>query len=131
MDDVDPVRVFVAEDQPEMRALIARMLRQDGYEVIEAGDGPALIDSLVRSIVDEARMPDLIITDIRMPGASGLDVVARLRRSDWSTPIIFITAFGDHQAHAEAKRLGAVGCLDKPFDLDELRSMVRSLHDRK
>ncbi|HYX92402.1 MAG TPA: response regulator [Myxococcaceae bacterium] len=129
MDDVDSVRVFVAEDQPEMRALIARVLRQDGYEVIEAGDGTALIDSLVRSMVDDARMPDLIITDIRMPGASGLDVAARLRRSDWTTPIIFITAFGDDQAHAEARRLGAVGCLDKPFDLDELRAMVRSLHE--
>jgi DNA-binding response OmpR family regulator len=129
MDDVDSVRVFVAEDQPEMRALIARVLRQDGYEVIEASDGTALIDSLVRSMVDDARMPDLIITDIRMPGASGLDVVARLRRSDWTTPIIFITAFGDDQAHAEARRLGAVGCLDKPFDLDELRAMVRSLHE--
>lgn len=125
--DTDGVRIFVAEDQPEMRALISWALRRDGYEVIEAEDGKMLVDAIVRGILDHARMPDLIITDVRMPGATGLEVAARLRRADWRTPIVFITAFGDEEVHAEAARLGAVSCVDKPFELDALRALVRSI----
>ena len=120
-------RIFVAEDQLEMRALISRALRTDGYEVVEAQDGAGLIEALVSTMLKDARAPDLIVTDVRMPGCSGLDVVARLRRADQLTPVIFITAFGDDETHAEAERLGAAKCLDKPFDMEDLRGLVKAL----
>jgi CheY-like chemotaxis protein len=117
-----PVRVLVAEDQREMRVLMCEVLRREGYEVVEAASGTELIDRLVQGLLadGDARGPDLIVTDVRMPGCSGLEVLARLRRNDWSTPVILITAFGDLATHAEAQRLGAACVLDKPFELDEL-----------
>lgn len=124
----EPLRVLLAEDQPQMRSLLCGMLIRDGYEVIEVEDGPSLLRALISGLLEEhARAPDLIITDVRMPGLTGLEVLARLRREDWDTPIILITAFGDEELHAEATRLGATRVLDKPFELDELRGAVREL----
>ncbi len=124
----EPLRVLLAEDQPEMRSLLRSALVRDGYEVIEAEDGPSLIRAIISGLLDEhARAPDLIITDVRMPGFTGLEVLARLRREEWSTPVILITAFGDEALHAEAARLGATCVLDKPFEVEDLRAAVRGL----
>lgn len=118
-------RILVADDQTEMRTLIRKMLVRRGYEVVEASDGPGLVRVLVDGLTaEEARAPDLIITDVRMPGFTGLEVLARLRREQWTTPVILITAFGDVQLHREALRLGAACVLNKPFDMDELRGAV-------
>ncbi len=71
---------------------------------------------------------DVVVSDIRMPGASGLDLLAGLRRDDWTTPVVLITAFGDPGGrHAEAYRLGADAVLDKPLDVDDLRLVVQTL----
>lgn len=126
---VEPValtRVLVAEDNDEMRALIAERLRREGYEVVEAKDGPALINAIVRGVTDERpqRTPDVIVTDVRMPGCSGLEVLERMRKNDWHTPVILITAFADPELVEEAERLGAAVVLDKPLDLDLLASVV-------
>lgn len=124
-----PPRVVVAEDQPEMRELIATMLRREGYAVTEAIDGGALFDVLIETLDNKInpQIPELIVTDIWMPGCSGLEVLSRLRRFDWSTRVIVITAFGDQTAHTEARRLGAALVLDKPFDLATLRTAARNL----
>lgn len=121
-------RVLLAEDDPEMRRMMAGALRRRGYEVQETGDGRELVEALVRAVTgaDELR-PHLIISDVRMPGHSGLEVLARLRRVDLATPVILITAFGDARTHEEARRLGASTLLDKPFDLDDLCGAVQSL----
>jgi two-component system, response regulator, stage 0 sporulation protein F len=120
-----PPRVLVADDQTEMRTLIRKMLVRRGYEVVEATDGPDLVRVLVEGLTaEESRAPDLIITDVRMPGFTGLEVLARLRREQWTTPVILITAFGDTQLHREALRLGATCVLNKPFDMDELKGAV-------
>jgi CheY-like chemotaxis protein len=124
----EPLRVLLAEDQPEMRSLVRSALVRDGYEVIEAEDGPSVIRALIDGLLaDQSRAPDLIITDVRMPGFTGLEVLARLRREQWATPVILITAFGDEALHTEAKRLGATRVLDKPFELEDLREAVRGL----
>nr|WP_276203615.1 response regulator [Hyalangium minutum] len=116
----------MADDQPEMRRLIRGALVRDGYEVVEVANGPALIHALISGLLEEqTRAPDLIITDVRMPGMTGLEVLARLRREAWSIPFILITAFGDEALHREAERLGAARVLDKPFELAELRAAVR------
>ncbi|MGE6756694.1 response regulator [Corallococcus sp. AB049A] len=118
-------RILVADDQTEMRTLIRKMLVRRGYDVVEAADGPDLVRVLVEGLTaEESRAPDLIITDVRMPGFTGLEVLARLRREQWTTPVILITAFGDVQLHREALRLGAACVLNKPFDMDELRGAV-------
>ncbi|HET6436570.1 MAG TPA: response regulator [Anaeromyxobacter sp.] len=124
-------RALVAEDDPEMRALICAVVRRDGYVVLEAKNG-AEFARLVRSEVIRPRLGlpvDIIITDMVMPARSGLDVVAWLRLHDFITPVVLVTAFGSDEVHEEARRLGAA-VLDKPFELDELRRVVRNLEHR-
>jgi DNA-binding response OmpR family regulator len=111
-----------------MRALLRRALKRRGYDVVDAPDGPELIRSIVEGLMEkETQVPDLIVTDVRMPGFSGLEVLARLRREGWTTPVILITAFGDTQLHEEAARLGAACVLDKPFAMEDLCSAVEAL----
>ena len=121
-------RVLLAEDNDEMRTLLAAILRADGYQVVEAKDGRELLSGLLAAR-ERGRPPtiDLVVSDIRMPACSGLAVLERLREVDWSIPVILITAFGSQETHSRARSLGAALVLDKPFDLEELRHAVRSV----
>jgi DNA-binding response OmpR family regulator len=124
--------VLLAEDEIEMRGLIARTLRKENCDILEARDGSQLIRLLITHVLVPrgAREPvDLIISDIRMPGANGLDVLAALRRQDAVTPVILITAFGDPEIQLEAYKQGAVMVMNKPFEMEDLRVLVRSLVD--
>jgi CheY-like chemotaxis protein len=116
--------VLLAEDDPAFRLLIASVLEQEGYEVVEAADGLALLANIEATLRRERADSFLIVADIRMPGLTGLDVLAILRCANWATPVILITAFGDEATHAEGQELGAAAVLDKPFNVEELRSTV-------
>jgi CheY-like chemotaxis protein len=117
--------VLLAEDDLELRKLIATTLRDGGYEVVEAANGMELLDSLELTVA--RRSPYAIVSDVRMPLLSGMDVLAVIRASSTEVPVILITAFGDSDTHHEAHDLGAVGILDKPFDLSALTSLLGSL----
>lgn len=124
-------RVVLAEDDDEMRSLLASRLRKDGFEVLEAQDG-AELEALIEA-AHEARslssgsIVDLVISDARMPQQSGLDALQGLRKNDADTPFILITAFGDTHTHSEAFRLGANAVFDKPFEVDDLCTAVINL----
>lgn len=123
-------RVLLAEDDAALRALLARLLRQEGCDVIEACDGLDLfsrIEAEVNTSGRKAHSIALVVSDIRMPGLSGLEVLSILRCGFWDTPVILLTAFGDDRTHAEARELGATRVFDKPFDLDEFRRVVREM----
>lgn len=124
-----PARVLVAEDEEELRDLVAATLRRDGYEVVTARDGGELLDRLASArLRDEAHTPiDLIISDVRMPGWTGLQILSGIRSTDWATPVILITGFGDRETRREAARLGVAAFFDKPFDLDDLRTAVLNI----
>jgi CheY-like chemotaxis protein len=115
-------RVLIAEDDGELRRLIAGVLRQDGLDVIEATDGFHMLDLLAAAFVGApgALMPDMIISDIRMPGPNGIEILAGLRASGFQIPILLMTAFGDDETHTRAYRSGADAVLDKPVDTDDL-----------
>jgi len=109
-----------------MRTLLAESLRSDGYRVEEAESGAALARAIAARLERRHLASlDLIVSDVRLPGLSGLEVIDALRSVDWSVPVIVMTAFGDEDVRAEALRLGAVAVLDKPFDVESLRSVVR------
>ena len=119
---VAPV-IVVAEDDDELRHLLAHRLRRAGAAVIEARTGLELVELLSPPMtggpVAETPRAELVISDLRMPGLTGLEVVALVRSVDWALPVILMTGFGDAEAHAEARRLGAA-LYDKPVDLDAL-----------
>lgn len=115
------IRVLVAEDDPEMRALVAQTLREAGVEVELACDGHEL-----RARLDDLNA-DAVISDVRLPGWSGLSALGWLGLNRPEIPVILITGFGDAITHARARQLGAVAVYDKPLDVIELRSLVLKL----
>lgn len=123
------IRVLLAEDDEELRELLASMLARDGYEVIQVADGTGLLNYLSSVHIREGHADpvDLIVTDIQMPGWTGLQVLQSIRERDWATPVILITGFGNSEVHREASRLGATAFFDKPFDVDDLRTAVLNL----
>ena len=126
--EVAAPRILLAEDDAAMRAMLAQALRRDGYDVIEVHDGGELLMRIEQAMGhgDTDRPFDLVISDVRMPYLSGVEVLAELWRIDsLSTPVILITAFGDPSLHEEAQQLGAVAVIDKPFELEDIRTAVR------
>lgn len=123
-------RVILAEDDDEMRALLSTRLQKEGLSVIEVPDGlrlTRLLQALALGSKHDEPGVDLIVSDVRMPGRSGLEALAALKDSEVRIPFIMITGFGDLSTHAEALRLGAAAVFDKPFDLDDLCSAVVEL----
>jgi len=126
-------RVLLAEDDEDTRVMIATALRQDGYEVIEARSGAELLDYVGASVLfaDGSPPPDCIVSDIRMPGFTGTGVLAGLRDTGCDTPFVIITAFGSDESREGAHRIGADAVFHKPFDIDDLRTVVRNLLPRR
>jgi len=123
-------RVLVVEDDHEMRGMLSDFLDASGYQVIEAASGAEAIELVLQRWGCTGPLEpsfDLIITDVRMSGFSGLDLLELVRTARLKAPVIVITAFGAADVHAEAIRLGAVATFDKPFDLDRLAETARAL----
>ena len=117
--------IFLADDDPDMRNLLASSLRRAGYQVELAASGDALVDKVLEADA-RGRPPDLIISDVRMGGRDGLSVLAWVSRRFANLPVILITAFGDERTHARAVALGAAAVLNKPFELAALRERVEA-----
>lgn len=114
--------ILLAEDDAELRELLALVLEGAGYRVTPCANGLQLLRQMERAN-DHA----LIISDLRMPGLSGLEILEQQRGRGLSTPFICMTAFGDEQTHSNARRLGAVATIDKPFDLDDMIALVEGI----
>ena len=117
--DRPPARILVVDDERSMRELLAIVLRREGYEVLLATSGQAAIETLEREPVD------LLISDIKMPDLSGVDVLRAAKQVDRDILGIMITAFASTDTAVEAMRLGACDYLSKPFDIDLLKMKVR------
>jgi two-component system response regulator PilR (NtrC family) len=117
--DRRPPRILVVDDERSMRELLAIVLRREGYEVLLAENGRSAIDLLGREPVD------ILISDIKMPDLSGVDVLRAAKKIDQDILGIMITAFASTETAVEAMRLGACDYLSKPFDIDLLKMKVR------
>src|SRR5271157_1027156 len=119
--------ILVIDDSLEMRSLLERsILAPLGYHVLLAPDGKSGLEAAVRN------SPDLIFLDMSMPGMSGLEMLAALRRTECKSPVIFMTSFGTENIAVEAFRLGVRDYLDKPFTLEEVqRAVDRALHESR
>ncbi len=114
-------RVFIVEDRESLRGLLEKALTQEGYEVESAADGETGIRRL------RERPFDLVLTDLKLPGASGLEVLEASRAEQPATPVVVMTAHGTVGAAVEAMKLGAMDFLEKPVEIDELFALVGSL----
>jgi twitching motility two-component system response regulator PilH len=116
-------RVLVVDDSATIRAVLGKMLMQDGYEVLKAADGESAIE------MAQSQLPDLIFLDIVLPGLSGFAVLRALRRegATRTTPIIMMS--GNQQATEQfyVQRFGADGFVKKPFGRAEVFHAIRSL----
>ena len=127
----DPPRILLAEDDVEMRRLVADALRGDGYVVLEVQDGGRLLVTLAHEYVGRGgqRLVDLVVTDVRMPVCSGLQILEQMRAARWPVPVILMTAFGDAETLRRAHSLDAL-LFVKPFEVDDLRIAVGRLLGR-
>lgn len=123
------LRVVLAEDDVEFRRLLARTLRIHGYEVVETSTGVDFLELFADALFKNANLDavcDLIVTDVRMPGLSGLTILDGLRNAGCEIPAIVVTAFGDDTTREAARSLNAT-LIDKPFELDELCELADRL----
>lgn len=111
-------RVLVVDDEPSIRTVLKAHLSRDGHEVATATDGADAVGMLGASPYD------LVISDLKMPGLSGLELLAWCIREQPGLPVILITAHGTVDTAVEALKLGAQDFITKPFDLDELKQAV-------
>ncbi|HKA13752.1 MAG TPA: response regulator [Myxococcota bacterium] len=127
----DESTVLLVEDDWEMRALLAEVLRREGYGVIEVADGNGALEWLGPGFLRGKRehLPSVIVSDIWLPYCSGIEILESTRLAPRRLPVVLITGFGDVDTHRRARELGAVCVLDKPFTMDALRAAVKiALH---
>jgi two-component system response regulator AtoC len=118
--------ILVVDDKDSMRSMLVETLNQEGYRVDAAPSGRKALD-LVHN-----KSYDLVLTDLRMPDISGLEVLSEIKDSDKETSVILMTAYGTIEDAVSAMKLGAYDFITKPFDTDHLCVLVsRALENRR
>ncbi|HVZ24529.1 MAG TPA: response regulator [Sediminibacterium sp.] len=115
------MKILVAEDEPLLLKTIELKLKKEGYEVLTATDGRAAIAAI------QEQEPDMVITDIMMPYASGLEIVSVVQKGAKKIPTIILSAMEQEQVVMEAFELGADDYITKPFSLNEMVMRVKKL----
>jgi len=111
-------RVLIVDDEKNMRWVLGQALSTEGFEVAEAADGQAALDSVAE------QEPDIMVLDHRMPAPDGMQVLRTLRGKGLTFPIIMLTAHGNVATAVDAMKAGASEYLTKPFDLEELKLAI-------
>ena len=121
----DRPRLLIIEDEPDLRGYLTRLFTKDGYAVEAAGDAETALTLL------ESNAPDMVITDVMLPGQSGLDLLTALRQDERMArlPVVVLTARADAESAVEAFAAGADDFVVKPFNSAELLARVRA-HDQ-
>lgn len=111
-------RVLLIDDNQDLAENLAELLADEGFEAIIAGTGEQALDTLAEQHFD------LVITDMRMPGMSGLEVIRQVARRWPGLPVVVMTAYTRDAVLSEAQRAGAIGILPKPFDMGHFVEVV-------
>ena len=109
-------KILVADDEQNLRRVLTALLRRDGHEVVQAATGLEAIDRLADV--------DVVITDLRMPGADGMEVLRTASKNHPHVPVIMITAYGSVGQAVEAIKAGAFDYIEKPFEQDSIRIII-------
>ncbi|MSP23716.1 MAG: sigma-54-dependent Fis family transcriptional regulator, partial [Myxococcales bacterium] len=115
----DRHQILVVDDEANLRRVLAAQLERDGYEVHTAQDGGQAIEFIREHHVD------LVITDLRMPRVSGMELLRLMQTEEPELPVVILTAHATVDTAVDALKLGAVDYISKPFDQEEIRRAVR------
>jgi len=112
--------ILIVDDEPSWRQILAHYLNRKGFYVKEAGSGVEALQTLAKF------KPDLIFSDVRMPDMNGFDLLDNIKKLPKlsATPVVFCSAIDDFDAKKVAKDLGAAGYLVKPFDEEEISTLL-------
>ena len=110
--------LLLVEDKPELRAMLRKALERSGWSVDEAADGTTAVSKL------RARRYILVLSDLKLPGCSGIEVLRESKSADPTIPVILVTAFGSIEEAVTAMKEGAFDFIQKPVDLDHLNLLV-------
>ena len=113
---MQPAKILVADDEQNLRRVLVALLRREGHEVVQAASGLEAIERLADV--------DVVITDLRMPGADGMEVLRTASKNHPHVPVIMITAYGSVGQAVEAIKAGAFDYIEKPFEQDSIRTIV-------
>ena len=112
-------RILVVDDEQSMREMLGIMLRKEGYEVVVADSRAQAAGVLGHEAID------MVVTDVRLPDGDGIEILRHVKAASPETIVIVMTAFGTTETAVAARKLGAEAYVLKPFDVDELRIVVR------
>lgn len=125
-----PKHILVAEDEQHMRHTLSLILKKAGYSVSKAGDGYEALKMIVDSR-NGARPVDLLLTDIQMPGLTGMELIAQLDQLNISLPILVITGYGEEDTVIELKHVAYAEYIEKPFKAETLLESVSRVFEKE
>jgi two-component system, NtrC family, response regulator PilR len=112
-------QILIVDDERSMREMLAILLKKEGLDVRSAGSRAEAADQLARGAVD------LVLTDVKLPDGDGLEILRHVKAGSPETAVVVMTAYGTAEMAVAARKLGAEAYILKPFDVDELRIVVR------
>jgi two-component system response regulator AtoC len=115
--EAEPKRILIADDEINIRRVLEAILKRDGYEVVTAANGNEALARMSRDI-------HTVITDLKMPGLDGMQLLRSLSADHPDVPVVMITAHGSVESAVEAVKLGAFDYVEKPFDQEQIRQVV-------
>jgi len=118
-------KILIVDDEKSMRDFLAIILKKDGYYVSTTSDGEEAIRAIQKDIYD------LVITDIKMPKVDGLDVLKAVKETAPQTVVLMITAFASTETAVEAMKEGAYDYIMKPFQIDEVKLIIKNALEKK
>lgn len=118
-------KILIVEDEKSMREILKILLEEENYTVSTVAEGLEGLSSIEKDIFD------LVVTDMKMPGADGFEVLRKVKEISPSTMVIMITAFGTTETAIQAMKLGAYDYIHKPFNIEEIRLTVKKAIEKK
>ncbi len=118
-------KILVVDDEPSLRDVLNIMLKKAGYATSTAADGEEALAQVGKEIYD------LVITDLKMPGMGGMEVLKAVKSASPETVVLVVTAFGSAESAVEAMKLGAYDYLTKPFQIDEVQLIIRNALEKR
>jgi two-component system NtrC family response regulator len=122
---MEPSQILIVDDDAPQRKVLAGYLRKQKHTVFEAGSAP---EALARLRTDDI---DIVLTDLKMPGESGHELLVKTRSLSPETAVVLMTAFGTIEGAVDAMRMGAYDYLTKPIELDELDLLIGRISERR